>query len=94
MRRPSQLIFLIFLVIVALGIVRVTIENSISTTGIELVRLQDKLSAYKKDNELLSEKYLENSSLLSISAKARQKGFVDSKNQVYLSAPLPLALKQ
>ena len=74
--------------------VRVTVENSISTTGIELMKLQEEVAAYKKDNALLQEKYLANSSLINIAAKARKKGFVDSTNQVYLSAPLPLALKQ
>jgi len=94
MRRPSQLIFLIFGVIFALSVMRITVENSISTTGIELVKLQEKLATYKKSNTLLQEKYLQDSALISIASKARSKGFVESKNQIYLSTPLPLALKQ
>lgn len=93
MKRPKRLISFIFLIIIALSVVRVTVENSISTTGITLVKLQERLASYKKDNALLAERYLQDSSFLSIASKAAEKGFVESKNQVYLSTPLPLALK-
>ncbi len=94
MRRPIQLIFIIFLVIVGLSVTRITVENSISTTGIELLKLQNTISSYKKENALISEKYLEDSALISLAKKANEKGFVNANNQVYLSTPLPLALNQ
>jgi len=58
------------------------------------MNLQNRIEAYKKTNAMLSEKYLEDSSLTTIAAKAKEKGFIDAKDQVYLSTPLPLALKQ
>lgn len=42
----------------------------------------------------MKEKVLEASSLLNVSQKAKALGFVESKSQVYLSDPLPLALNQ
>lgn len=94
MKRPKRLISFIFLIILALSVVRVTIENNISTTGVELMSLQEKLETYKKENSQLEESYLASSSLTKISEIAQKKGFVESKNPVYFSAPLPLALKQ
>jgi cell division protein FtsL len=94
MKRPRILITLILGIIIALSVVRIGIENSISTTGIELVALQESVEKYKKENALLSERYLEESSLTKIASVAAEKGFVQAKNQMYLSAPLPLALKK
>ncbi len=94
MKRPVFLIIVILLIIVALAVVRVGFENSISTTGIELVNLQSQIKTYKKQNALLKEQYLETSSLTNLSSKAKKLGYVESKSQLYLSIPLPLALKQ
>ncbi len=93
MKRPKSLIIFIFLIIAALSIVRVSIENSISTTGIELMAHQTRIEEYKKSNAQLEEKYLEKSSLTKISSVARRNGFVESKSQVYISTPRPLALE-
>lgn len=93
MKRSKSLIIFIFLIIVGLSIVRVSIENSISTTGIELMAHQERIEEYKKSNAQLEERYLEKSSLTKISSVARKNGFVESKNQVYISTPLPLALE-
>lgn len=93
MKRPKRLISFIFLIIFMLSVVRVSIENSISTTGIEVMALQEKLEVYKKENSQLEERYLASSSLTNISEIAQKKGFVESKNPVYLTDPLPLALR-
>ncbi|HUQ85009.1 MAG TPA: hypothetical protein VM077_01685 [Candidatus Limnocylindrales bacterium] len=93
MKRPKRLIIFIFLIIISLAVARVTIENSISTTGVELIGYEEKIEEYKKSNAQLEERYLEKSSLTKISVSAREKGFIESKNQVYLSTPLPLAIK-
>ncbi len=94
MKRPVRLVIFIFITIVGLSIVRVGLENSISTTGTELVSLQEKIENYKKANSVLKERYLAESSLTKIALIAKEKGFVTVKNQMYLSTPLPLALKQ
>lgn len=94
MKKPTLLVLFFVSIIIALSVVRVAILNSISTTGIELVNLQNELTVYKKQNVLLKEEYLAVSSLNEIDKKAKRLGFVDAKDHVYLSAPLPLALGQ
>lgn len=91
MKRTRRLISFIFVIIILLSVVRVSIENSISTTGIELMSLQERLDSYKKENSQLEERYLTDSSLTNISKKAQKTGFIEAKNAVYLSTPLPLA---
>lgn len=93
MKRPRLLIAIILFTILALSIVRIAVENNISTTGAELVKLQAKVDNYKKSNAILKEKYLEESSLTKIASSAGRLGFVAAKEQVYLSTPLPLALR-
>lgn len=94
MKKPRQLIVFILFIIISLSVVRVGIESSISTTGAELLTLQKKAEEYRKANSILEEKYLENSSLTKLSQVARKKGYVEAKNQLYFSTPLPLALNQ
>jgi cell division protein FtsL len=94
MKKPMLLVGSLLFVIIALSVVRITLVNSISTTGIELVDLQNQITKYNKDNELLKEKYLEAASYTNISAKAKRLGFGPQKSQIDMTAPLPLALKQ
>jgi cell division protein FtsL len=94
MKRPKLLISLIFGVILVLSVVRVSIEGNISTTGIELVRLSEEVEKYRKENMLLQEKYLVESSFTQIASKAAVIGFVDGKNTLNLTTPLSLALRQ
>ncbi len=94
MKRPIYLIVFTFLIIVVLSVVRVAVENSISTTGIELESLQKQIKTVKKQNALLKEQYLQTSALINLDSGAKKMGFVDAKTQLYLSTPLPLALRQ
>lgn len=73
---------------------RIGLVNSISTTGIELSEIQAELTTYKKQNQILKERYLEASSLTNLEKRAEKLGFVEAKSQLYISAPLPLALNQ
>ncbi len=93
-RKPLAIVGSFIFVIVVLSIVRVSILNSISTTGIELVNLQTDITKYKKENVLLKEEYLAVSSLTTIDKQAKSLGFVDTKAHIYLNTPLPLALRQ
>ncbi len=94
MKRPIFIISSLVFIVVVLSVLRVALVNSISTTGIELASLEKETKEYKKQNEVLKEQYLQASSFTNIEEKAKQLGFVESKTQVYLSEPLPLALKQ
>lgn len=78
----------------SLWVFQVVASNRLSTTGIELEKIQSELAKYKKENAILEEKVLAASSLMNISKKAKELGFVESKSQVYINNPLPLALNR
>ena len=94
MKKPVLALSLLGCIIVILALVRITLVNSISTNGIKLVDIQNQIDAYKKQNELLKEKYLMAAAYTTISAKAVKLGFVPVKSQVDLAAPMPLARAQ
>ncbi len=94
MKKPLLLIIFFIGIIMALSTVQVGTSSKLSTTGIELEKLQAQINQYKKENMILEEKVLEASALINVSKKAKELGFVQSKSQIYLSNPLPFALKQ
>lgn len=94
MKKPLFLIIIFIITIITLSVIKVGTSNKLSTTGIELENLQSEIAKYKKENTLLQEKVLEAGALINISKKAKDLGFVKSRSQIYLSSPLPLALKQ
>lgn len=90
MKKPIIFIIAIICIIVSLSIVQVTVSNNLSTTGVELAKIEEKITFYKKENAVLKEKLLISSSLDSIASKAAELGFVEEKSRVFLSKP-PLA---
>jgi len=93
MKKPYLLLTCLFVVLVILSVVRITLVNSISTTGKELVDLEAKINTLKKQNALLQEQYLQAASYTNISLKAKTMGFAQAKSQLNMAAPLPLALR-
>lgn len=93
MKKPIAVIVLLSCIVVVLLVARITLVNSISTTGITLVDLQNQINAYKKQNELLTVQYLQSASYTNISDKAEKLGYVPVKSQVDLAAPLPMAMR-
>lgn len=93
MKKPLFFISIIISIIIVLSIVQVAVANRISTTGVTLSKLQEELKIYKKENTYLHERILAASSLTTISEKAIGLGFTEVNNKVFLSAPLPLALR-
>lgn len=93
MKKPMYLILFLFTVIIGLSLVQINLSNQISTAGAELAKLEKEVSDYKRKNIVLKEQLLEASSLTNLSKKAEKLGFVESKQQVYLNTPLPLALR-
>lgn len=92
MRKPLFLIIFFIIIIITLSIVQVGASSKLSTTGIELEKLQAQINKYKKENMLLEEEVLEASALINVLKKAKELGFVQSKSQIYLFNPLPFAL--
>lgn len=93
MKKPYFLLVSLFVVVVMLSVVRITLVNSISTTGKELVDLEGRIDGLKKENELLQEQYLQAASYTNISIKAKKMGFAPASSQLNMAAPLPLALR-
>ncbi len=94
MKKPLLLVIFFIITIMILSTVQVGTSSKLSTTGIELEKLQAQINKYKKENMILEEKVLEASALINVSKKAKDLGFVQSKSQIYLSNPLPFALNQ
>lgn len=93
MKKPYYLLVCLFCIVVVLSLIRISLVNSISTTGKDLVAIEAKIAELKKENELLKEKYLQAASYTNISTKAKTMGFAPSKSHLNMAAPLPLALR-
>lgn len=91
MKKPLFIIIGLSCVVIALAVVRITLVNSISTTGVALVDLQNQVDEYKKENKLLQERYLQAASYTNVSKKAEAQGFSQTETALNLSTPLPLA---
>lgn len=90
MKQPIILIAANIIFILMLTLIQVIVANSLSTTGIELGEVQEKISAYKKKNAILHEQVLTASSLSSIASQASEMGFQEIKTSVVV-ADQPLA---
>ncbi|MDP2649282.1 MAG: hypothetical protein Q8P10_00400 [bacterium] len=93
MKKPTLFISFIALIVVFLSIVQIIVSNRLSTTGIQLAKLDDEISFYDDRNLLLKEKLLTDSSLHHIVLTANKIGFVEEKSKFFLTSPLPLAAK-
>ncbi len=91
MKKPVLFIILNLTVIIGLSIAQVVAANSISTTGIELGKIQDQTTKLQKQNEILKEQVLTLSSLTSIASRAGSMGFEEGKSTLVISQPLPIA---
>lgn len=84
---------LIIFTIIVLTVAQVMVSNSLSTTGILVDDIEEKTKLYKRENADFREKLFLASSFLHIASEASQLGFVENKSEVFLTTPLPLAVK-
>ncbi len=91
MKKPLLVVMLNGFIILCLSLVQVVVANSISTTGIELGKIENEIAAYKKKNAVLHEQVLISSSLTNIASEASRLGFEESKSQLVVESPLPIA---
>ena len=94
MKRTGFFITGLILIILFLSVLQVVVSNRLSTTGVELGRIQGEIKEYKNDNAVMKEKLLTFSSFTHIADVAKGEGFVKNKSYVLVTSPLPLALKQ
>lgn len=94
MKNSKLLIALAIIAIILLTIGKIVVSGMVSTSGIELSKIDNEIEKYKTENIILREKLLSNSSLVNISSKAAILGFVGKKSDFFLNKPLPLAVKR
>lgn len=91
MKLTRLIIVFVFVTIISLAIGQVVAANSLSTTGIELAKLQTEIKKYKKQNAILKEKVLHEGSLTKIASEAGELGFIKVTKTVDVHSPLPMA---
>lgn len=89
----NKLVKFSIIVTIILSLFQIIVSNVVSTTGLELGKLDDKIKLYKKTNEVLKEEYLIVASYTNISQNATTIGFIESKSQISLNN-LPIAFNQ
>lgn len=93
MKKMKIFITTLVLIVVLLSVVQVAVSNSLSTTGITLSKFEQSVKSLKQESMVLSEKLLFASSLTNIASKASELGFKEAQSEVFLTTPLPLAVK-
>lgn len=94
MKIYELLIKSLILLVLFLGVLRVVVSNSISTSGVKLGKINEEITFYKLENDNLSEKVFSMSSLSQIASEAAKLGFVDNKENFVLTNSLPIAARQ
>lgn len=94
MKKPTIFIMCVILTVTFLSIVQVAISNRLSTTGLALSKIEEERTYYKRQNSLLEEKFLLTSSLINVASQASELGFIENKSEMFLTTPLPLAVRQ
>ena len=85
---------MLVILLVTSSIVQISVSNSLITEGITLSRIQAQIAQVKKTNILLAENLYTTASYTHIASQAASLGFVEAKSPVYLTDPMPLAIKQ
>ena len=94
MKKPALIIFIQIFVILTLTVIRVSVTNRISTSGIEVASIEQSIDSIKKENLILQEKLLTLSSYTEIASHAAEVGFVSNKTNFAISSTVPVAIKQ
>ncbi len=93
MRKKRVILTAIIGVFIVLSLVQVVLSNSLSTTGIVLSRLESEVSLYQRQNSILREAVLSDTSLTKIASKAASLGFSKDSSQIVVSGSVPIAAK-
>jgi hypothetical protein len=94
MKKPALLIMSLTILIIVLAIVRTFVANNISTSGVVLGKIEEKVEQYKLENSILAEQLYSMSSLTNISQKAYDLGYGDETSDLVLTQNKTVALKQ
>lgn len=93
MKKPVFFITILVLVAISLTIIQTVLSNRLSTTGIPMGEIEEKIDSYRLQNSILEEQLLTVSSLTGISERASQLGFVEEKSLFVMKKSYALASK-
>ena len=93
MKKGAIFISILLTIIIGLSLVQVILSNSLSTTGLDLSRIEKETKLYKNENAVLREKLLIATSLSEIASKAAALGFSQNKSRVFVRTSMPIAVK-
>jgi hypothetical protein len=88
-----KLVKSLFIIIIALALVKVIFSNLLSSTGVSLSQCDEQIRDYSSENSLLSKEIMRYSSLAYLSAKATNLGFQKPSLVVNFTSQYPIALK-
>ena len=94
MKKHKIILVVLFLTVFSLGLTRLVISNSMSTSGTILAKIDDDTTSYETENVVLAEKVLTLSSFSNISERADQLGFQPKETVFSITGVLPIAIKQ
>jgi hypothetical protein len=94
MKKSALLILGLSLTIISLSLVRTFISNNISTSGVVMDTIQNKVDKYKLENSILAEKVYTLSSLTNISQKAYDQGYKENVSDLVLSQKQTVAINR
>lgn len=84
-------ILIVTLFVLAIG--RVVVSNLISTSGVELGKLDEEIAILKTQNDSLREELFSKESFENIASEAAKIGFTDNAQNFVLTSPPPVALR-
>lgn len=94
MKKPILLITILVLIIISLFGVRAFVSNRLSTSGVELGKIQEETNSYKTKNFILSEEIYTLSSLNRIASLSAKLGFSENTANYSLTKDRPIAFRQ
>lgn len=93
MKKAYLLITFLLGVTIALAMGKAVLQNTLSTSGVVVDKIDQEISYYKTQNAILSEQLLTISSLTNIEEKAKQAGFVKENSSMVIKTSSSLAVR-
>lgn len=89
----SLILKFLILLTLFLAVGRVVVSNLISTSGVELGRINEDVAFIKIQNDSLREELFSRESFGNIASEAAKMGFSDKETNFVLTSPLPIAAR-
>ncbi len=93
MKKPYIVIIFLLGLVITFSITRAILQNTLSTSGIFVSKVEQEVNLYKTQNAVLSEELLAASSLTNVAQKAQQSGFTSENTLMVLKTSNSLAVR-